>query len=600
MAAAVQAAPASEADEGMSRHVKPGVDGPTARQYKLDVIQQPRQARMCGAGDKADRRPIDPPPLLRLRVKKARPSQQQRQSNYRTKTSTTTLGKRTRASQVAGSVSSGNSSLSSASSSMSRPDSTEPTGDARAPAARPHQQQRDGSSNDDDDDEYMSPKATHNLFCFASLVGEFDDTELYLLGKSRSRYVTGSVVSSLFQLKDQSCFVFPDLSIRTEGRWRFKMSLYEIQEDGVKFCTSVFTDTFQVYSSKRFPGMGKSTELSKSMAQQGLRLRIRRPGANREDDDVDDDEQGQEEQADVREAGPRKRAHDNDATVDRAASATLTGARERTMSQGSPTSAFYQPQYGSTGSPIVSPEPRYSDAPPPPRAQTHPQPHFGYQSYHGNVHGRPQTSPSYGSPYNYPAPAFNDSARPQQQQPSLPSRYVSGAVAPAAPTAAAAMPDYSPRSNSRPLESPRAYDRARVEYFYGAASSGVPQPYPHAHVQAQAAAPPLTTTATRAAHGHPSSTVSSPPPPPPHPALGRDLSRTPEQDAAEVLAEIHRAGSSSRKSSDGHNSVTLNAEHDGDSGAAAAAARKNSGGRGSLADLLGDSKPADQDVFFFD
>lgn len=36
------------------------------REYELTVRQEPKQARMCGVG--ADRRPIDPPPIVQLRV----------------------------------------------------------------------------------------------------------------------------------------------------------------------------------------------------------------------------------------------------------------------------------------------------------------------------------------------------------------------------------------------------------------------------------------------------------------------------------------------------------------------------------------------------
>ena len=42
--------------------------GPTRREYQLTVRQEPKQARMCGVGGKADRRPIDPPPIVQLRV----------------------------------------------------------------------------------------------------------------------------------------------------------------------------------------------------------------------------------------------------------------------------------------------------------------------------------------------------------------------------------------------------------------------------------------------------------------------------------------------------------------------------------------------------
>lgn len=66
---------------------------------------------------------------------------------------------------------------------------------------------------------------------FASLVpADQAHVELYEMTASRHQHVTGSVISSLFHLKDQSCFVFPDLSIRTEGKYKFKLSLYEIAE----------------------------------------------------------------------------------------------------------------------------------------------------------------------------------------------------------------------------------------------------------------------------------------------------------------------------------------------------------------------------------
>lgn len=36
--------------------------------YELIILQQPLHARMCGFGDK-DRRPVDPPPILQLKVR---------------------------------------------------------------------------------------------------------------------------------------------------------------------------------------------------------------------------------------------------------------------------------------------------------------------------------------------------------------------------------------------------------------------------------------------------------------------------------------------------------------------------------------------------
>lgn len=48
---------------------------------------------------------------------------------------------------------------------------------------------------------------------------------------------------------------------------------------------SIFTDAFQVYSAKKFPGVKESTELSKKFANQGVKIPIRKdgggPGSNK-------------------------------------------------------------------------------------------------------------------------------------------------------------------------------------------------------------------------------------------------------------------------------------------------------------------------------
>ena len=51
----------------------------------------------------------------------------------------------------------------------------------------------------------------------------------------KTRCTTGSVVSSLYHLKDSEndnrdagFFVFPDLSVRQEGSYRLKLSLFEV------------------------------------------------------------------------------------------------------------------------------------------------------------------------------------------------------------------------------------------------------------------------------------------------------------------------------------------------------------------------------------
>lgn len=138
---------------------------------------------------------------------------------------------------------------------------------------------------------------------FASLAKPDDDTELHWLkvrlSRSRplfpsdtsatqdgkTRCTTGSVVSSLYHLKDAEnrnedagFFVFPDLSVRTEGSYRLKLSLFEVvgyvlpfplpalafliylHSNTVRHCRSIYSAAFYVYTAKKFPGMeGRSS-----------------------------------------------------------------------------------------------------------------------------------------------------------------------------------------------------------------------------------------------------------------------------------------------------------------------------------------------------
>ncbi|KAG2171675.1 hypothetical protein INT43_008055 [Umbelopsis isabellina] len=131
-----------------------------------------------------------------------------------------------------------------------------------------------------------------------------------------TRVLMGSLVSSPSLLKNPEgqqglYFAFPDLSIRTEGRYTLKFSLIKLTSNDfitdakANVIAQVFSDPFTVYSAKKFPGMtGKlqyptfdhirwrgrwltkikisiyylnleSTELSKAFARQGLKIPIR-------------------------------------------------------------------------------------------------------------------------------------------------------------------------------------------------------------------------------------------------------------------------------------------------------------------------------------
>lgn len=101
-------------------------------------------------------------------------------------------------------------------------------------------------------------------------------------------------------------FIFPDLSVRHEGKYRLSFNLFEELKESkdadadsssgspesedakplrtnpmtpqahVHFRLEVKSIPFNVYSAKKFPGLAESTSLSRIVAEQGCRVRIRR------------------------------------------------------------------------------------------------------------------------------------------------------------------------------------------------------------------------------------------------------------------------------------------------------------------------------------
>lgn len=82
------------------------------------------------------------------------------------------------------------------------------------------------------------------------------------------------VIKSLYV--DGGFFVFGDLSVKLEGQFRLKFSMFEISNYSATNLKSVYSNVFQVYPSKTFPGMLESTFLSRSFSDQGVRIRIRK------------------------------------------------------------------------------------------------------------------------------------------------------------------------------------------------------------------------------------------------------------------------------------------------------------------------------------
>ncbi|KAI8883973.1 hypothetical protein K501DRAFT_183310 [Backusella circina FSU 941] len=112
----------------------------------------------------------------------------------------------------------------------------------------------------------------------ANLVHPDDDNEIYT---PTHNALSGQIVSSMYKLKDindldGAFFIFGDLSVKVEGCFRLKLSLFEITLTGAVCLNSIFTDPFIVYSAKKFPGVLESTFLSRSFSDQGARIRLRK------------------------------------------------------------------------------------------------------------------------------------------------------------------------------------------------------------------------------------------------------------------------------------------------------------------------------------
>ena len=113
--------------------------------------------------------------------------------------------------------------------------------------------------------------------------------------------LTGTPVAGMAYLDRPSpagYFIFPDLSVRHEGKYRLSFALYEELKDAkdmdpddrsslashpqagidahVSHRLEVKSLPFTVFSAKKFPGLSESTALSRMVAEQGCRVRIRR------------------------------------------------------------------------------------------------------------------------------------------------------------------------------------------------------------------------------------------------------------------------------------------------------------------------------------
>ncbi|RVX68524.1 hypothetical protein B0A52_07948 [Exophiala mesophila] len=139
-----------------------------------------------------------------------------------------------------------------------------------------------------------------------------DMSERPLIAKN----LIGSSSSSAFKLADEDgkvglWFVLQDLSVRTEGWFRLKLSFFNLSAQEITAgvdapqgdllteapcLSSIFSRPFKVFSAKKFPGVIETTSLSRQFAQQGIKIPIRKDGhgkkRRRDGEDDDDDDEG--------------------------------------------------------------------------------------------------------------------------------------------------------------------------------------------------------------------------------------------------------------------------------------------------------------------
>ena len=141
-----------------------------------------------------------------------------------------------------------------------------------------------------------------NFLLFASLEFSRPIAHGNIYATQHCPVLTGTNVAGAAYLTkptNAAYFIFPDLSVRHEGFYRLKFHLFEQikgkedfdpipiasgtgivspnnPQDDMINRTFVYTPPFQVFSAKKFPGLEQSTNLSRDLAEQGCRVRIRR------------------------------------------------------------------------------------------------------------------------------------------------------------------------------------------------------------------------------------------------------------------------------------------------------------------------------------
>ncbi|KAI9674459.1 MAG: Velvet complex subunit ryp3 [Caeruleum heppii] len=326
------------------------------RTYSLDVVQQPVRARMCGFGDK-DRRPITPPPCVRLIVRDAKTNKEvdinEIEQGYYVLTVDLWSADGTREVNLVRHSATSPSISTAVSSSYPPPNQSSPSYSYAPPQPQyqtsynaptplsvpapppphahpqhPHAHPHPYAPQQPQPQQVPPPQGYYGQPPQQPGGPPMAPQGYYHPGPPQAppsqapapsgmftRNLIGSLSASAFRLTDPDnkmgvWFILQDLSVRTEGTFRLKMNFVNVGDSSSEkpnqsstsgsglntgsapVLASTFSDVFQVFSAKKFPGVIESTPLSKCFATQGIKIPIRKDGPkalnNREEYENDD------------------------------------------------------------------------------------------------------------------------------------------------------------------------------------------------------------------------------------------------------------------------------------------------------------------------
>ncbi|KAJ5607808.1 hypothetical protein N7537_004427 [Penicillium hordei] len=308
-----------------SDHLAPVTNYQDGRSWSLQVVQQPIRARMCGFGDK-DRRPITPPPCIRLIVRDAQTDKEIDINEIDTSFYVLTVDLwnadgTNEVNLVKHSATSPSISTAMSSSYPPPPQSVSPSypgyNQSQYPVGYPPQMNNYyGGQQVAYQNQYGQPVTYPQYYSGGQMPPSMSPAAQPVSGGPGgmfTRNLIGSLSASAFRLTDPDnkigvWFILQDLSVRTEGTFRLKMSFVDVGTSSAEtsngapvinhgtapVLASVFSEPFQVFSAKKFPGVIESTQLSKCFALQGIKIPIRKDGVKgpRRGGDGDDDDEG--------------------------------------------------------------------------------------------------------------------------------------------------------------------------------------------------------------------------------------------------------------------------------------------------------------------